>query len=152
FTMHAYPLYLTASLSGAAFCYQLAIALWQRPRDGLWIPHLRVFRWLGFAAMIALATTAYLSLPWFVVREAIAAGNDVNVQSGGRDAPFFGAGWSGPYTDGLTFRVSRAANAIVRIPLPERRAYQIVLRLDPVSPEQQRAVVLLNRQLLATLI
>jgi hypothetical protein len=49
--------------------------------------------------------------------------------------------------------VSRADHAIVRIPLPERRAYQIVLRLDPVAPDRQhRAVVLLNRQLLATLI
>jgi hypothetical protein len=49
--------------------------------------------------------------------------------------------------------VSRAEHAVVRIPLPERRPYQIVLRLDPVAPERQRrAVVLLNRQLLATLI
>ena len=154
FTMHVYPLYLTASVCGAAFCYQFAIALWQRlRRHGLWIPRLQVIRWLAVGVVIALTTAAYLLLPWFVVREGIAAGSNVSVESGGRDAPFFGAGWSEPYRDGPTFRVSRAANAIVRIPLPKRRAYRIVLRLDPVSPEQQhRAVVLLNRQLLATLI
>jgi hypothetical protein len=128
--------------------------LWRRP----WREHTQTFRqhlaYAGaLAALIAVATTAYLALPWFVVREAIAAGTDVNVQTGGRDATFFGDGWSEPYFDGLTFRVSRAEHAIVRIPLPERRPYQIVLRLDPVAPDQQRrAVVLLNRQLLATLI
>jgi hypothetical protein len=58
-----------------------------------------------------------------------------------------------PYADGKTFRVSQAERAIVRIPLPSRRTYQIVLRLDPVAPDRQRrAVVLLNRQLLATLL
>ncbi len=154
FTMHVYPLYLTASMSGVAFCYQLAIGFRRRP----WRDHIQSFRHqLVYAgavtALAAVATTAYLVLPWFVVREAIAAGNDVSVQTGGRDATFFGGGWSEAYTDGLTFRVSRTEQAIVRIPLPERRAYQIVLRLDPVAPDRQhRAVVLLNRQLLATLI
>ena len=91
--------------------------------------------------------------PGFVVRETIAAGSDISVETGGRDAMFFGEGWSQPYTDGPTFRVSRADRAVVRIPLPERRPYQVVLRLDPVAPDRQhRAVVLLNRQLLATLL
>jgi hypothetical protein len=102
---------------------------------------------------IAAVSAAYLGLPWFVVREAIASRMDVNVETGGRDATFFGAGWTGPYADGPTFRISRAAQAVVRLPLPERRPYEIVLRLDPVAPERQhRAVVLLNRQMLATLI
>ncbi len=154
FTMHAYPLYLAAAMSGAAFCYQLAIGLWQRLRSrGLSIPRTQVLRWLAVATGIAIATIAYLALPWFVVREAIAAGSDVSVQAGGRDTPFFGGGWSNAYIDGLTFRVSTADQAVVRIPLTSRRPYQLVLRLDPVAPEQQhRAVVLLNRQLLATLI
>jgi hypothetical protein len=154
FTMHAYPLYLTASMSGAAFCYQLAIGLTRRPwQERIRVPRTQVLSLGAAAALVAIVTTVYLVLPWFVVREAIAAGNDVSVQTGGRDSPFFGSGWSGPYTDGPTFRVSRADHAIVRIPLPERRAYQIVLRLDPVAPDRQhRAVVLLNRQLLATLI
>lgn len=154
FTMHAYPLYLMASMSGAVFCWQLALDFWRRAqRREFVILRAQLLRAVAVAAVIAVVIAMYVALPWFVVREAIAAGNDVSVQSGGRDGSFFGAGWSGPYTDGLTFRVSCAEHAIVRIPLPERRAYQVVLRLDPVSPEQQhRAVVLLNRQLLATLI
>jgi hypothetical protein len=92
-------------------------------------------------------------LPWFVVRETIAAGTDVSIEPGFRDAMFFGEGWSAPYTHGLTYRVSRADRATVRIPFPEQRPYQVVLRLDPVAPgSQRRAVVLLNRQLLATLL
>jgi hypothetical protein len=103
--------------------------------------------------VIGAATAAYVSLPWFVVRETIAVGTDVSVETGGRDMTFFGAGWSEPYTDGPTFRVSRADRAVVRIPLPKQQPYHIVLRLDPVAPDRQhRAVVLLNRQLLATLI
>ena len=154
FTMHAYPLYLTASMSGAAFCYQLAIIVWQRLRShSVGIQRVQILRWLALVAAVAIATTVYLALPWFVVRETIAAGADVSVETGGRDATFFGAGWSNPYADGRTFRVSRSEEAIIRLPLPERRAYQVVLRLDPVAPDRQRrAVVLLNRQLLATLI
>jgi hypothetical protein len=94
----------------------------------------------------------YAILPWFVVRETIARGSDVSVETGSRDRTFFGSGWSAPYADGPTFRVSLAERSVVRIPLPTRRTYQIVLRLDPVAPDrQQRVSVLLNRQLLAVL-
>ena len=154
FTMHAYPLYLMASMSGAAYCRQLANGLWRRAqRREFAIARHQLITAVGLATVIAVAIATYVALPWFVVRETIAARSDVNVATGGRDTTFFGAGWSEPYADGLTFRVSRAEHAVVRIPLPERRPYQIVLRLDPVAPERQRrAVVLLNRQLLATLI
>lgn len=154
FTMHAYPLYLTASISGAAFCCQLAIGFWRKP----WRERIRVSRTqLAYAGSgvlaIAIAIISYRALPWFVAREAIAAGNDVSLNAGGRDTAFFGDGWSDAYTDGLTFRVSTSDQAVLRIPLTAQRPYRVVLRLDPVAPEQQhRAVVLLNRQLLATLI
>jgi len=154
FTMHTYPLYLTASMSGAAFCSQLARDLWrQAQRREFAIPRAQWLRAASVVVVIAVVTALYTALPWFVVRETIASRTDVSVLAGGRDSTFFGPGWSGPYADGLTFRVSRAEHAVVRIPLPEQRPYQIVLRLDPVAPERQRrAVVLLNRQLLATLI
>lgn len=154
FTMHTYPLYLTASMSGAALCGQLALDFSRRAqRREFVIPRARLLRVVAAAAAIAVAIAIYVALPWLVVRETIAARGDVSVLTGGRDLTFFGAGWSQPYADGLTFRVSRAEHAVVRLPLPERRPYQIVLRLDPVAPERQRrAVVLLNRQLLATLI
>ena len=154
FTMHTYPLYLTASMSGAVFCWQLALNAWQRARRrDFAIPRVQLLRAVAIVAVTAVVIAAYVALPWFVVRETIAARSDVSVLTGERDATFFGAGWSEPYADGLTFRVSRADRAVVRLPLPERRPYKIVLRLDPVAPERQhRAVVLLNRQMLATLI
>jgi hypothetical protein len=109
-------------------------------------------RALAWAALVAVVCAAYALLPWLVVRETIAAGRDVSIETGSRDRTFFGAGWSAPYTDGPTFRVSLAERSVVRIPLPTRRTYQIVLRLDPVAPDRQRrASVLLNRQLLAVL-
>ena len=154
FSMHTYPLYLTASMSAAAFCWKLARTFWHRARRREFVIARAQMRRIGLVAvLVAIVLVVYTVLPWFVVRETIAARTDVSVVAGGRDATFFGSGWSGPYADGLTFRVSRAEHAVVRIPLPEQRPYQIVLRLDPVAPERQRrAVVLLNRQLLATLI
>jgi hypothetical protein len=141
-------------MAGAVYCWQLARDLWQRPSwRGMAISRGLVLRWIGGGAVIAAVTAAYISLPWFVVEETIAAGTDVSVETGGRDLTFFGTGWSDPFIDGQTFRVSRADRSIVRIPLPRQRPYQVVLRLDPVAPDRQhRAVVLLNRQLLATLL
>lgn len=154
FTMHAYPLYLAASVCAGALVCRLALRIWQHPwRTGIAISRAQLVRAVVIGAVIAIVTAMYIALPWFVVQETIAAGIDVSVETGGRDSTFFGAGWSAPYDDGVTFRVSLAERATLRIPLPERRPYHIVLRLDPVAPDQQRrAVVLLNRQLLATLI
>jgi hypothetical protein len=106
----------------------------------------------GGAALVAAVCSLYAVLPWLVVREAIAMATDVSIETGSRDRTLFGAGWSAPYTDGPAFRVSLAERSVIRIPLPTRRTYQIVLRLDPVAPDRQRrASVLLNRQLLAVL-
>jgi hypothetical protein len=154
FTMHAYPFYILAALSSVELGWRGASTLWrapQRVKTVAWQPVVR--RVLAGAAIVALACALYAVLPWFIVREAIARGDDVSIETGSRDSRFFGPGWSAPYADGKQFRVSQAERAIVRIPLPSRRTYQIVLRLDPVAPElQHRAVVLLNRQLLATLV
>jgi hypothetical protein len=154
FTMHAYPFYILAALSCVELGWHSASALWREPqrvKTVAWQPVVR--RVLPGAAIVALACALYAVLPWFIVREAIARGDDVSIETGSRDAQFFGPGWSAPYADGKRFRVSQSERAILRIPLPSRRTYQIVLRLDPVAPDRQhRAVVLLNRQLLATLL
>ena len=69
------------------------------------------------------------------------------------DRVFFRGGWSAPHGDGsIVVRVSRSPRAIVHFPLPEKRAYEIALRLDPVAPDRQnRVTVLFNRQLLGRL-
>jgi hypothetical protein len=153
FTMHAYPFYLLAALGSVELAWRGARTLWRGPWRLSMAPWRSMVPWLAGAALAAMLCAIYVvALPWFVVRETIATGNDVSVQTGSRDMTFFGSGWSKPYVDGLTFRVSNAEQAVVRIPLPSRRIYQIVLRLDPVAPERQhRAIVLLNRKLLAIL-
>jgi len=152
FTMPAYPVYLVASISAIALVFAL-IARLHRPWPSRPLDRRQLIACAVGALLMLAGWVAYLALPWFVVRETISHGSDVSVEVGKRDAPFFGAGWSSPYTDGVLFRVSNADRAVVRLPLPARRAYQIVLRLDPVAPEHQhRAVVLLNNQLLATLL
>lgn len=152
FTMHVYPLYVLAALSAAALLWRLARLAWQEPRR-IARPDRKSLWWIAAAATgLLLACGLYIALPWFVVREAIAKGEDVSIETGARDRVFFGPGWTEPYLDGRTFRLSSAERAVVRIPLPSRRQYDIVLRLDPVAPDrQQRAVVLLNGQLLAIL-
>ena len=152
FTMHAYPFYLLAAVDAVVVAWRGVMMVRNKPWRVRPFPRGPVVRVGAVTAGIVLASSMYLVLPWFVVREAIATGTDVSVETGTRDRVFFGSGWSAPYRDGPTFRVSEAERSVIRIPLPVRRTYQIVLRLDPVAPERQRrAIVLLNRQLLANL-
>jgi 4-amino-4-deoxy-L-arabinose transferase-like glycosyltransferase len=152
FTMHAYPFYLLAGMYAVALLCRGLKGFAKKPWH-TWRLGRKQLAWgVVGAAAIALACAVYIVLPWFVVRETITRRDDVNIQAGDRDAVFFAAGWSKPYVDGLTFRVSDAERSSIRLPLPTRRTYQIVLRLDPVAPDRQRrATVLLNRQLLAIL-
>jgi 4-amino-4-deoxy-L-arabinose transferase-like glycosyltransferase len=151
FTMHAYPLYIAAALFAVDRAWRFVLALW-RPRGRLTLPSRpRLTYAAGVAMVAALLWGLYSTLPWFVVREAIAHREDVSIETGPRDGLFFGAGWSRPHRDGVLVRVSQDDRAIVRFPLPVRRDYDIVLRLDPATPElQRRATILLNRQLLGS--
>ncbi len=152
FTMHAYPFYLLAAMSAVHLLWRGVGTLSQKPWRANRVGSRQLSGVAAGAAIIALVCGTYVVLPWFVVRETIAREDDVSIETGTRDLLFFGAGWSKPYVDGLTFRVSDAERSRIRLPLPSRRTYQIVLRLDPVAPERQRrATVLLNRQLLAFL-
>jgi len=152
FTMHAYPLYLVGALFALDRACRLALSLWRS--RGSWHAPPRSFT-IRTAAVLACATlgwAAYIALPWFVVREAVALREDVSIEAGPRDRVFFGAGWSVPHRDGVLVRVSRREQTTLRFPLPARRTYDIVVRLDPIAPELQRRVtLLLNRQLLGSL-
>jgi Dolichyl-phosphate-mannose-protein mannosyltransferase len=146
FTMHAYPLYIAAALFAIERASRLLVTAWQ---TGRWpVPsHAAVTR-LGVAAFVAAAVSAvYMTLPWFVVRESIARREDVSIETGPRDGVFFAAGWSAPHSDGVPVRISVRDRATIRFPLPARRDYEVVVRLDPVVPAVRRITVLLNRQL-----
>jgi 4-amino-4-deoxy-L-arabinose transferase-like glycosyltransferase len=149
FTMHAYPLYIAAALFAVDCARRMARALW-RHRGRLTAPSRPAAIGGVVVAMVAaLLWGLYAALPWFVAREGIAGREDVSIETGPRDGLFYSTGWSAPHRDGVLVRVSQGDRATVRFPLPARRDYDIVLRLDPVAPDrQERVTVLLNRQLL----
>jgi hypothetical protein len=141
FTMHAYPLYVVAAMYAISLLPQLA--------------DLRVLptfakRSGAIAAVAAAATAVYATLPWFVVREAVGLGESVSVEAGSQDQAFFRSGWSSPQTEGnVTVRTSREPRAVVHFPLPARGDYDVVLRVDPVDADNERALILFNQQFVA---
>jgi hypothetical protein len=147
FTMHAYPFYLVAGSAAVVLIARAVrnlIRLRARPRTDT------VVSMAWKAAVVAVVgftgVALYYGLPWFVAREAIAKGDSTSLETGARDRVFYRDGWSPPHRDGVTVRVSRAERASVRVPLPEQRDYDIVLRIDPVVPgTQERVDVLFNR-------
>ena len=149
FTMHAYPFYTSRQSTRWPAC----VARW-RPSEGPVTGKAidrradRRKRAAAVLAIAALAAAGYVALPWFVAREAIVKGDSVSFETGGRDRVFYRTGWSPPHNDGITVRVSRGERPSVHFPLPAKRAYELVLRLDPVAPDcQDRVAVLFNRQL-----
>jgi hypothetical protein len=144
FTMHAYPFYIVSGIYVIASVLPVvasAARTRQLPRPS------RRAAWFGAAglAVAAVAVCAYHLLPWLVLREAIAAREDVNIETGGRDWIFFRDGWSPPHNESITVRVSHGNRSVVWLPLPSKRDYDIVLRVDPVAPEAgQQLSVLFN--------
>jgi len=142
FTMHVLPILVVAAVYAVGGVCRAA-----RTR-----PAMRPFA-LRAAAVTAIAATAiasYMALPWFTTKEAIANGEAVTIEAGDRGRVFYRRGWSATHAEGLVnVRVSRAAHTSVHVPLPKKRPYEVVLRLDPVAPDRQdRVTVLFNRQLL----
>jgi hypothetical protein len=139
--MHVLPIFLIAAVGAMAGVLRAA-----RTR-----PPVRplLLRAAAVATIAAVAAASYRALPWFTANEAIASGEPVTIDAGDRGGVFYRRGWSRPHAEGLAnVRVSRAARASVHIPLPEKRPYEVVLRLDPVAPDRQDFVaVLLNGQL-----
>jgi hypothetical protein len=143
--MHVLPIFLIAAVSPVAAVIRAArTPPARRPL---------VLRAAAVAAGAAVAVASYIALPWFTVNEAIASGEPVSIEAGDRARVFYRGGWSRAHAEGLaTVRVSRAARTSVHIPLPERRPYELVLRLDPVAPDRQdRVAVLLNGQFVGRL-
>lgn len=147
FTMHVLPLYLSAAAVAAATMTTMLAGM----RRGLPRPSrgavARVAGQLALVASLAFAGTAlYYGLPWLVVREGVAAAAATSIETGGRDLLFYRAGWSPPHHDGIWTRVSVSPWGVIRFPLVARRAYDLVLRLDPVAPEaNQRVRLRLNQ-------
>ena len=153
FTMHSYPFFFVAAGvavvgTGRALRAVTHNQMLLRPAA----VRLYLWRLAIIAAVAGLGTAWYLGLPWYVTREAIARGESTSIETGGRDHIFYRGGWSPPHDENITVRVSRSERAVVRLPLPEKRGYDLVLRIDPVTPTSPEEVdVLFNRHLIGRL-
>jgi 4-amino-4-deoxy-L-arabinose transferase-like glycosyltransferase len=134
FTEHAYPFFLVASCTaiGQAGRWLTPAALarlkgWRR------VPANRLAFWLAAALAVGPGWWAVTgALQALVLRESLAAGEDVMITVSGRDAVLIGGGWSAPVAGGsVTSRVAVRAEAEVLVPLPEVRDYGATLRIDP---------------------
>jgi hypothetical protein len=145
FTMHVLPVLIIAAVDPMAGALLAARA---RPAMG---PLVR--RAAAVVAVAVMVAASYMALPWFTVKEAIANGEAVTIEAGSRERVFYRRGWSRTHVEGLArVRVSRAARTSVHIPLPKKRPYEVVLRLDPVDVDRQdRVAVLFNGQLVGTI-
>jgi 4-amino-4-deoxy-L-arabinose transferase-like glycosyltransferase len=141
FTMHVYGIYIVAAVYAFATAIRAA-----RTRPAVRPLALRAAAVVLVAAM---AIGTYMALPWFTTKEAIANGEAVTIEATSRGWVFYRQGWSQSHAEGLAnVRVSRGARTTVHIPLPAKRPYEVVLRLDPVAPgRQERVSVLFNSQL-----
>jgi 4-amino-4-deoxy-L-arabinose transferase-like glycosyltransferase len=153
FTMHAYPFYLVAAATAIVGGVHVVRTL---VRDRHLLERstaIRVGLRVAAVTVVAVCGVAlYFALPWYVIREAIGRNESTSVETGERDRIFYRSGWSPPHDDGVTVRVSQNERAVVRIPLPVKRDYDIVLRIDPVDPgTQDGASVLFNRHMLGHL-
>jgi 4-amino-4-deoxy-L-arabinose transferase-like glycosyltransferase len=153
FTMPVYPGFLAAAalaVAGAARALPFVAAQrWQPWRPLLWAS---VRRATPLAIAVVLGAAWHVVAPWFVIREGIRFGDGTSIETGERDRVFMGGGWTEPHADGVTVRVTRAERAYVRLPLPEKRPYDLVLRIDPVTPRSpERVDVLFNTRLVGRL-
>jgi hypothetical protein len=148
FTLAAYPIYFVAigvALVGVWRTIRAVAAdrgVVRSARAGI------AWRMGTVAVAAALGVLWFLGMPWYVVREAISHGESTSVETGDRDRVFYRSGWSPPHAENITVRISLADRPVIRLPLPERRAYDLVLRLDPIAPGSPAHVdVLFNRHL-----
>ena len=137
FTQHAYPFYLVAAGSAIVMAAR-ALNGFATGRD-IW-PRALMYSRLrqgGLVAVLALgAWGLYVTAPYLVAREALAAGETVSITVGNRDRLFFGSRWSGPSGSGnVVVRVAMGDRVSVRLPLPRPVEHLLTFRMDPPLPE-----------------
>ncbi len=151
FTMHAYPFFLVAAAAAVTLTARGLRHLRLPPARG-WRP--AILRAAGrvalVAALAALIAAWYFTMPWYVVREAVAHGESTSIETGTRDRIFYRRGWSPPHVQNITVRVSDEQRGVIRLPLPEKRAYDLVLRFDP-AVAGDIVNILFNRHLVGRL-
>ena len=145
FTEHAYPIYFLASV----WTLQMLVTLVRtRGRDLVDQPARLVRRLAVTAGLFALATLWWRLAPYYIVRESLLLGRPTPVIAGARDAAFFKTGWSTESVTGSVHaRFGLEPWSRLIVPLPEKRPYALVLRMDPLPFDDlppQRVRVMLN--------
>ena len=151
FTMPAYPFYLVAAVWFAGEAVRLAVGGRHAERRARLLreapPRIAVAGALAIAFMVF-----HRQMPYFVERESLRRGEAVTIGASDRDRAFFVDGWTALAREGnVTARLAAGDRATLMIPLPDRRAYHLVLRMDPLpfqgSPPQRVRVLLEGRAL-----
>jgi 4-amino-4-deoxy-L-arabinose transferase-like glycosyltransferase len=134
FTEHAYPFFLVAScMAIGRTATGLTPAALPRLRRWSLAPTRQLAVWLAVALGVGAGWwTATRVFPALVIRESLAAGEDVTVTVSGRDVALMGGGWSEPVTSAsVTSRVAIGGEAEVLVPLPDVRDRGVTVRIDP---------------------
>lgn len=152
FTMHAYPFYLVAAFTFVAVLGRAVRAI---ARDGLRqslarMPLRRTLVASGLVVLtVGLARLENYWIPYLVARESLEAGEPASVGAGPNDSVFFKEGWSDLVRGGnVVARLGTGMRSTIWLPLPERRPYRLVIRMDPLPFEEappQRVRVFLDR-------
>ena len=133
FTQHAYPFYLAAAGAAMAILGCAAVRVLRRQAELASLATRRRLRQsAAFALIVALGWLLYVTLPYFVIREALAAGDTVSVGVSNRDLLFFDSKWSDRSGSGnVVVRVAVADRVSIRLPLPRPTEHLLTLRMDP---------------------
>jgi 4-amino-4-deoxy-L-arabinose transferase-like glycosyltransferase len=137
FTMHVYALYLLAALmlvvQAAGWLREIV-----RLGPGPWLRAPGRLRLIAITAvslvvLVAGASMARFWSPYLIARESLLAGDSTSIAAAPDDGVFFARGWTGLFAAGaVVARFAEADRAVLKVPLPEARPYQLVLRMDAI--------------------
>ena len=130
FTEHAYPFFLVAAPSAI----WLAVLASQALLSSSWAVNRRrialALIWTG--ALVAAWFITVRTLPATILRKQLLRGEAITLEAGGTGSRFIGDGWSRPIGDGnVISRVLVDTAGTLRLSLPEARAYDLTMRIDP---------------------
>jgi 4-amino-4-deoxy-L-arabinose transferase-like glycosyltransferase len=139
FTMQTYPFYLVAAFS---FAFAIGAGALRIARQGVrptlaCVNSRRALQAGGLGLLVVgLALLEDHWIPYLIARESLQTGASTSVAAGPGDGVFFTDGWSDLVQGGaVVARLATKKVVTVQLPVPERRAYRLVIRMDPIVPD-----------------